>query len=714
MPIPKPRPSEKEEAYVSRCMVAIGGEYEDKDQALAVCYSTFKEGRKKMNEQLLEAIRQRQASLTEFGYGITTADRYAKNVLDAVGLEVAYKCAATRTISWDDVMKKAARTLVYSNPDMVTEEIEYSRRAGSSLKKLDDIELPKNCLMVFRHVLTTPRKDRDGDVLRTQGAKVDPKMILLWNHVHTLPIGKMLAVSDHNSKKLSLISCIVDMNDLSHDCAVMIDNGMGRFSHGFRAIEFTKIKSADGEKEAGFDVSDFEIMEESLVTVPSNTDAEVEELMLGLVEGGKMTSPIMKEYGKSIRSHRPLQVGGVDLTKIHLPIDLKITLNGKEIKDADVKGTGVETGAGGSGEGTDQAGLAKEADAKAAGKAEEAATDEEIVCPECGEMMPRSAGAECPKCGYVLKKPDMGEEEEEEMPEEEKSGRVFSGENFTTIKGVHGDVRELNKGQHVRDKSGIEMCKRCDKRLKAMIKEYDMPIGKSARSISAKNLAELKEVHGDLKDIDEGDHVITDKGRPIAHRAAKTLGGLVAKYDTPDEEGKSFEKGDTPGHPFRGNQYSGGSGGGGGGSEGGPSGPHHMSPDDLRSTRTSISVAKREARNSGPAEKKKTENAVNASERALNDRTRQSHEHAAKLNRDAADAHHAAGNYAARDAHSHLYSMHTGAARDLSKSIEHSMAEVIASATPSQRKMIRKAFDAIEEVERANLQAKQYRALVAR
>jgi len=274
-----------------------------------------------MNDQLLEAIRQRQASANEFGYGITTADRYAKNVMDAVGLDMMYKCAATRTVSWDDVMKKAARTLVYSSPDMVTEEIGYSKRAGSSLKRYDDIELPKNTLMVFRHVLTTPRKDRDGDVLRTEGAKVDPKLLLLFNHVHTMPVGKMLQVAEHNSKRLSLISCIVDMNDLSHDCAVMIDNDMGRFSHGFRAIQFNKIKARDGA-ETGFDVNDFEIMEESIVTVPSNTDAEVQEVMLGLVEGGKLTSPLMKEYGKSIRDHRPLQVvSGLDLAKVSQPAD---------------------------------------------------------------------------------------------------------------------------------------------------------------------------------------------------------------------------------------------------------------------------------------------------------------------------------------------------------------------------------------------------------
>jgi hypothetical protein len=41
MPIPKPNPNETHDDYIGRCMEAIGGEYENNLQAVAVCHSTF-------------------------------------------------------------------------------------------------------------------------------------------------------------------------------------------------------------------------------------------------------------------------------------------------------------------------------------------------------------------------------------------------------------------------------------------------------------------------------------------------------------------------------------------------------------------------------------------------------------------------------------------------------------------------------------------------
>ena len=461
MPIPKPKPGEKEDAFLDRCLSAVGDEYDDNDQAVAVCAATWKDSKKKeMNGELLEAIKTRQGKQTEFGYGILTADRYVQNVRDAIGLDKCYKFASTRAASWEDVMQKAASTLVYSNADMMVKDqgVEYFKRAGSTLKSFEGVELPKNTLMVFRHVLTTPRKDRDGDVLRTQGAIVDPKLPLLWQHVHTLPIGKMLLIEEHNSKTLTLVSCIIDVNELCHDSAVMIDNGMDRFSHGFRAIEFTRNKARDGAEE-GFDINAFEIMEESLVSVPANTDAEVEEVMLSLVEGGKLTSPLMKEVGKSIRDRQP--------TRISLPVDLKVTLNGKEIGHEELSGNGKGTG-----ETKDETGTSEKADIGDVGKEEEGTSDAQIRCPECGAMVPKGAKV-CPKCGYKFTgKEKPGKEE----PEEEKGvkyGRTMSGKNLKTLKDIHKDMSELHTGDHVLSRAGRSLCEKCSGKLKGMIDEYD-------------------------------------------------------------------------------------------------------------------------------------------------------------------------------------------------------------------------------------------------
>jgi len=42
MPIPKPKTNEKQSNYINRCMEAIGGEYEDPKQAVAVCFSEWR------------------------------------------------------------------------------------------------------------------------------------------------------------------------------------------------------------------------------------------------------------------------------------------------------------------------------------------------------------------------------------------------------------------------------------------------------------------------------------------------------------------------------------------------------------------------------------------------------------------------------------------------------------------------------------------------
>lgn len=371
-------------------------------------------------DELLKAIRARQQAKTKFGYGIKTADVFVRTLAERAGLEACYKIASTRQVSFDDVLQKAARTLVYSNPDM---EVEEKVASSYDFKRLmkgapDGIELPKNTLMVFRHKLTSSRVDRDGDILHSNGMELDPKMLLLWQHVHTMPLGPYLYTVDQNDKSISVVSAIIDMNETTHDAAVMVDNGMGRFSHGFRSIEHEKRKNKLGNETGGFEIHKAEIMEESLVSVPANVDASTEEVLLSLVEGGKLTSPMMKAVGQSIRDHRPVSVGGTTI-KFREKLgqyqrelacsslqDLKAAMDAgligakdEENDDEDKPGTG--TGAGGE---KGKARTPKEAaeDKRPAKEPGEAGDDEVTECPKCGAELPAKLPEECPECGAEI------------------------------------------------------------------------------------------------------------------------------------------------------------------------------------------------------------------------------------------------------------------------------------------------------------------------
>lgn len=46
MPLPKPRPTENQKDFISRCMTEIQGEFPNQEQRLAVCYTQWKDGAK--------------------------------------------------------------------------------------------------------------------------------------------------------------------------------------------------------------------------------------------------------------------------------------------------------------------------------------------------------------------------------------------------------------------------------------------------------------------------------------------------------------------------------------------------------------------------------------------------------------------------------------------------------------------------------------------
>jgi len=49
-PIPSPGKDEEQSAFISRCMGVIGGEYEDKKQAVAICHDSWRKAKKKSDD----------------------------------------------------------------------------------------------------------------------------------------------------------------------------------------------------------------------------------------------------------------------------------------------------------------------------------------------------------------------------------------------------------------------------------------------------------------------------------------------------------------------------------------------------------------------------------------------------------------------------------------------------------------------------------------
>jgi uncharacterized membrane protein len=257
-----------------------------------------------VHRRFLKKLKARKGTQERFGYGLKTADAYLADIA-ACGddLCIEHLTGGKKIEDWKACLKRARSLASYSGADLKFEDFTTAAADFSSWMKANDAEgaeVPKNTLMVIRNVITTSSEDRDKDILHPDGAIVDPQMPFLWQHINTMPIGKMVKVLDKTKEVLRVVTALVDVNDFSKDVAVMIEAGMLRISHGFRVLEFEE------RKDGGFEITKFEIMEESGVSVPSNTDAVIEAFATR-----KWASPIIKRYAAAIVSQRPIQATGV-------------------------------------------------------------------------------------------------------------------------------------------------------------------------------------------------------------------------------------------------------------------------------------------------------------------------------------------------------------------------------------------------------------------
>ena len=246
------------------------------------------------------------------GSGIGTAAGYVLTVLSAA--ETAGFCRQFPGKSADDfraMLKAASETLVYrpNVVDSLSSVTKAKKKTGEIVTfgtpvRKNAGELTASSLMDFENILTTKGQDRDGDILHPKGGKVDPSAPLLWQHIPTEPIGKLVQVVEQDDQHIKT-HCAIAATPLGADAAALVEFGALRISHGFKPLKWKALSDSESEGGmiTGWEVEEFEVMEISLVSVPANVGA-----VITAFARQKLHHPLIKGWAGRLYDERPLMV----------------------------------------------------------------------------------------------------------------------------------------------------------------------------------------------------------------------------------------------------------------------------------------------------------------------------------------------------------------------------------------------------------------------
>lgn len=228
---------------------------------------------------LLDAVHSRKSRS-----GIVTADRYFRDVQGCFdGGVCPPHVSGYSPEEWDAKLKEAESILTYTNPEMTIVDKSFAKSTGSAL-------------LEFNAIITTPFRDRDGDVLKTKGASVDKNMSLLMYHNPMMTVGPLVKVIQHTDKLLEGRFAIAD-TVLGRDAAKLVELKALRISHGFDPEDWEPM---DDEK--GWIFHKFSIFEVSLVSIPSNVQAVITAVAEKHFEsefGKQWQQSVLKQAGNS-------------------------------------------------------------------------------------------------------------------------------------------------------------------------------------------------------------------------------------------------------------------------------------------------------------------------------------------------------------------------------------------------------------------------------
>jgi HK97 family phage major capsid protein/HK97 family phage prohead protease len=169
---------------------------------------------------------------------------------------------------------------------------------------------------VIRGVATTPEPDRVGDIVEPLGVKFKNPMPLLWQHHHDKPVGTVKF--DKPTKdgitfeaKLAQIDEPGTLKERIDEAWQSVKAGLvSAVSIGFRAIEYAFIEGTGGIR-----FLETEVLELSLVTIPANAGATIQQIK-------SIDAPLLAATGKEPKAEdRPAPPGATG--KSPKPVSLR-------------------------------------------------------------------------------------------------------------------------------------------------------------------------------------------------------------------------------------------------------------------------------------------------------------------------------------------------------------------------------------------------------
>jgi HK97 family phage major capsid protein/HK97 family phage prohead protease len=155
---------------------------------------------------------------------------------------------------------------------------EDSKKSISRAHSVLEIKAVDEDLRILKGTATTPTPDRLGDIIEPLGVQVKNPIPLLWQHRSSEPVGTaILGKADKNGirfeAKIPKIAEPGKLKERIDEAWQSIKIGLVKgVSIGFRAMDMSFMK--DG----GIRFLETEVMELSLVTIPANADATIEQI----------------------------------------------------------------------------------------------------------------------------------------------------------------------------------------------------------------------------------------------------------------------------------------------------------------------------------------------------------------------------------------------------------------------------------------------------